>query len=70
MIYSVILRNLTIISDFSEQDGDFPEVLLGVLKANKKQNDFYLISYMQYGFYFLHKDEFTFSCISNSSIGK
>jgi len=68
MIYSIILKNYSIISDYSEEDGDFQQVLLGVLKANRSPNEFYEINYLHYGFYFLHKDEFTFSCISGLNV--
>ncbi len=68
MIYSIILKNLSIISDFSEDEGDFQEVLLGVLRANRTQNEFYEINYLHYAFYFMHKDEFTFACISSLNI--
>jgi len=70
MIYTIILCNYTSISDFSEEEGDYQQVLLGVLKANRKSNEFYYISYLNYDFYFLHKDEYTFSCIANPNIGK
>jgi hypothetical protein len=70
MIYSIILKNYSIVSDFSEDEGDFQQVLLEVLKANRKQSEFYLIPYDEYGYYFMHKDEFTFACITNSDIGK
>jgi hypothetical protein len=69
MIYTNILQNYSIVSDFSEVEGDFQQVLLGVLKANRRQNEFYYISYLNYDFYFLHKDEYTFSCIANSNVG-
>jgi hypothetical protein len=69
MIYTNILHNFSIVSDFSEEEGDFQQVLLGVLKANRKPNEFYYISYLNYDFYFLHKDEYTFSCIANSNVG-
>lgn len=69
MIYSNILNNYSIVSDFSEVEGDFQQVLLGVLKANRRKNEFYYISYLNYDFYFLHKDEYTFSCIANSNVG-
>jgi hypothetical protein len=68
MIYSVILKNYSLVSDFSEDEGDFQEVLIGILKANKKHTEFYCISYMNYDFYFLHKDEYTFSCIAGSKV--
>ena len=68
MIYSIILKNYSIVSDFSEDEGDFQQVLLGVLKANKKPIEFYEISYLHYQFYFLHKEEFTFSCITSGNI--
>ena len=68
MIYSIILKNYSIISDFSEEEGDFQEVLTGILKANKRQNEFYLINYLHYGFFFLHHEELTFACISNKDV--
>ncbi len=68
MIYSIILKNYSIVSDFSEDEGDFQQVLVGVLKANRRPIEFYEISYLHYQFYFLHKDEFTFSCITSGNI--
>lgn len=68
MFYSIILKNLSIVADYSEEDGDFQEVLLGVLKANRSSTEFYEINYLQYNFYFMHKDEFTFACISNLNV--
>jgi len=69
MIYSIILRNFSLVTDFSEEEGDFQDVLIGVLKANRKPNEFYVINYLHYGFFFLHKDEYTFACISNTNLG-
>ncbi len=68
MLYSVVLKNLSIITDFSEDEGDFQEVLFGVFKANRNHMEFYEISYLHYAFYFLHKEEYTFACITNQNV--
>lgn len=69
MIYSVILKNISTVGDYSEEEGDFQEVLIKVLKANKNKNEFYYIPYLHYGFFFSHKDDYTFASISNTNIG-
>ncbi len=69
MIYSIILKNMKLIMDFSEEDGDFQEVLFGILKANRQSNEFYVVNYLHYGFYFMHEEEFTFACICTTDIG-
>lgn len=69
MIYSAILQNLRIIADYSENPGDFNDILIKILKANKQPIDFYVIPYQNYEFYFLQEKEknYIFSCIVNSN---
>ena len=70
MLYSIVLKSNSIVTDFSEDEGDFQEVLLGVFKANRSSQDFYEISYLHYSFYFLSKDEYTFACITNQNVNQ
>lgn len=69
MLYSVILKNFTKVLDFSEEEGDFEEVLLGILKANNREKEFYYVQYLNYDFHFLHHEQFTFACITYQDIG-
>jgi len=67
MIYSAILQNFTIIADYSENPGDFNDILIKILKANKQPIEFYVIPYQSYEFYFLQADHYIYSCIVNNN---
>jgi hypothetical protein len=64
MIYSAILLNYSIISDYSEEQGDFQITITKLLKFNKQPIEFYVVPYQNYDFYFLHKNDYTFSCMA------
>jgi hypothetical protein len=68
MIYSAIFNNNSIIADYSEESGDFNITLSKILKANRQPLEFYMVTYLTYECYFLHKDEITFSCIANQNL--
>jgi len=65
MIYSAILQNYSIIADYSENPGDFNDILRKILKANRQPLEFYVIPYQNYEFYFLQEEPYIFSCIVN-----
>lgn len=68
MIYSAIINTNSILAEYSEDQGDFQITLIKILKANRQPLEFYVIPYLNYEFFFLHKDEYTFSCIANTNI--
>jgi len=68
MIYSAILNSYTIIADYSEERGDFGNTLIKILKANRQPLEFYMINYLNFECFFLHKDEFTFSSIVQQNL--
>src|SRR4051812_41889474 len=68
MIYSAIYNLNTIVADYSDDQGDFQKTCTNVFKANKQSVEFYVIPYMNYDFYFLHKNEYTFASICNQNL--
>lgn len=65
MQYSAILRNYTIVADYSEYQENFQEILIKFYIANRQNLEFYVIPYYsQYEIFFLHWKEYIFSCIS------
>lgn len=68
MIYTAIFRVNTILADYSEDQGDFPTITMKILKANRQNLEFYVIPYLNYDFYFLHKDDYTFTSITESNL--
>jgi hypothetical protein len=68
MIYSAIMIHTTIISDYSEEQGDFQITITKLLKANKQPIEFYVVPFQSYDFYFLHKDDYTFSCMTTQNL--
>jgi hypothetical protein len=68
MIYSAIILNNTIISDYSEDQGDFQLTIIKLLKANRQPIEFYVVPFQNYDFYFLHKDSYTFSCMAQQNL--
>jgi hypothetical protein len=68
MIYSAILDNYSIIAEYSEEQGDFQITLVKLLKANKQPIEFYVIPYSNYEIFFLHYENYTFSCIAMENL--
>ena len=68
MIYSAIFHSYTVVADYSEEGGDFGVTLSKILKANRQPLEFYMITYLNYDCFFLHKDDYTFSCISGQNL--
>ena len=68
MLYCAIYSGHSIIADYSEDQGDFQITLSKILKVNRQNIDFYVIPYSIYNFFFLHKNDFTFSVISIQNI--
>jgi hypothetical protein len=68
MIYSAIMLNNTIMSDYSEEQGDFQITITKLLKANRQSIEFYAVPFQNYDFYFLHKDSYTFSCMAHQNL--
>jgi hypothetical protein len=67
MIYSAIFENFTILADYSEEGGDFAAVLTKLYKANRQSIEFYTVTYLGYDCFFLHENNFTFSCMVNQN---
>ena len=70
MIYAAILKNNTILADYSEDQGDFQLMLTKFFSVNKQNLEFYVLPYSRYEFAFLHFQEFTFSSITYQNSGK
>jgi hypothetical protein len=68
MIYTAIFNSNTIIAEYSEEGGDFNITLTKLLKANRQPLEFYVIPFLNYECFFLHKDEYTFSCICQQNL--
>ena len=76
MIYTVIIKNSTIIADYSESEGDFQQVSLKILKSitnNKSKephtNDInnLVVQYEKYEFNILIDKFFTYMCITQNN---
>jgi len=68
MIYTAIFDAYTTIAEYSEEGGDFGVTLIKLLKVNRQPLEFYMISYLNYECFFLHKDEYTFSSIVQQNL--
>jgi hypothetical protein len=75
MIYSLILRNNTIIADYSETEGDFQEVSMKIVKSLEKnytspKENCLVVNYEQYDFNIMLDKQLIYLCITklNSSI--
>lgn len=68
MIYSAIICSTTTLAEYSEEQGDFQTTFIKLLRANRQPLEFYAVPYQTYEFYFLHKNEYTFGCISNVNL--
>ncbi len=68
MIYSAIIHYNTPIADYSEIEGDFQKMMIKLLKANRQPLEFYAIPYQDYEYYYLHQDDYTFSCIASPNL--
>lgn len=68
MIYTAIFKYNTVIADYSEGGGDFKVTLSGILKANRQSLEFYMITYSNLDCFFLHKDEYTFCCVTQQHV--
>ena len=67
MIYSCIIHSSKIISEYSEEMGDFSSMMKKILNANKQPIEFYVVPYLNYDFYFYNQDQYTFGTITHSS---
>ena len=65
MIYTAIFQANKIIADYSEEVGDFPQLIKKIFNANKQPIEFYVVPYLSYDYYFLHHANFTFSTITH-----
>ena len=67
MIYSCIIHSSKIISEYSDEMGDFSSMIKKILNANKQPIEFYVVPYLNYDFYFYNQDQYTFGAITHSS---
>ena len=67
MIYSCIIHSSKIISEYSDEMGDFSSMIKKILNANKQPIEFYVVPYLNYDFYFYNQEQYTFGCITHSS---
>ena len=67
MIYTGILQNTSVIADYSDEMGDFPQMLKKIYNSNRQRNEFYVVPYLNYDYYFLHSKSYTFATIANSN---
>ena len=67
MIYSCIIHSSKIISEYSDEMGDFSSMIKKILNANKQPIEFYVVPYLNYDFYFYNQDQYTFGTITHSS---
>ena len=67
MIYSCIIHTSKIISEYSDEMGDFSSMIKKILNANKQPIEFYVVPYLNYDFYFYNQEQYTFGCITHSS---
>lgn len=67
MIYTCVLHSSTIISEYSEEIGDFKTMIKKIYNANRQPIEFYVIPYLNFDFYFLNEKLYTFSCITNNN---
>ena len=67
MIYSCIIHLSKIISEYSDEMGDFSSMIKKILNANKQPIEFYVVPYLNYDFYFYNQEQYTFGCITHSS---
>ncbi len=68
MIYSAIFNSYSIIADYSEDGGDFQVTLSKILKANRQPLEFYMVTYLSLDCFFLHREDYTFSCIVQQNL--
>lgn len=64
MLYTAIFKSNTIVADYSDKIGDFAKMISKILKVNKQPNEFYIVNYYNYDYYFLHWEKYTFSTIT------
>ena len=67
MIYSCIIHTSKIISEYSDEMGDFSSMIKKILNANKQPIEFYVVPYLNYDFYFYNQEQYTFCTITHSS---
>lgn len=72
MFYSLILRNNSILAEYSEIEGDFQEVSMKIVKSvgkspsNRKDNQI-VINYEKYDFNILLETNFLYLCITKAN---
>ena len=67
MIYTAIFQSTSIIADYSDEMGDFPQMIKKIFLANRQPIEFYVIPYLSYDYYFLHQEPYTFSIITEAN---